>query len=596
MRKSLASRLFGLAIIYCVVFCLIVLLQFSNVGNFSLSAGAMSIRGRYLQSNTNELLPTINDNFELEGQQVTGGVRVFYGGLEFSLREERGKGLMLTREDGNIIPVNPDYMVIEENAAHFFLPGGTLLTFHSFDSARGFELQITAQFAQDISDVTIPIIPRRSSLVRDSGQLGIMFSGSRYVFSTLGPELENGYLSLSKDNAFISYRSRGNRQIAFDPVHYRIDREQNYDNVLRSWLDTSFVQWNQNPSALQNEDDIVAYLSQTLMRGNYQTATQSIPGDFLNSSRQSHRSSAYIGGMTGAYRSFLAFENEKLNSITRLVRQRSLDVLMEEHVLDFLFSRSNTVLANDIINIINNAQGDMMILDYCLGLLEYFNDVSRWRPELNNSIDHLTESMLALISESLVRDTENDAVFASNSEGVSLEYSVKLGMALTFWAEVNQITEWAAIGRSLVLSSITDTAIGGNAGKLHNIINPTEFHPKALLITNDGHWAWTVSQSIRAATADGNINLSVTFPVNMTHHVIIRGVQPFLGIQIHNMAWRTDSQFERYDSSGWVYYPEEQILILKLRHRANVENVRIIYRAAPPPPPPAAVETGEAES
>jgi hypothetical protein len=52
------------------------------------------------------------------------------------------------------------------------------------------------------------------------------------------------------------------------------------------------------------------------------------------------------------------------------------------------------------------------------------------------------------------------------------------------------------------------------------------------------------------------------------------------------MDWRSDSQFEIYDSSGWVYYPQEQVLILKLRHRSTTENVRIIYREAPPPPPP----------
>jgi hypothetical protein len=69
----------------------------------------------------------------------------------------------------------------------------------------------------------------------------------------------------------------------------------------------------------------------------------------------------------------------------------------------------------------------------------------------------------------------------------------------------------------------------------------------------------------------------------MTHHIIIRGIRPFIRLQIHGMDWRTDSQFERYDSSGWVYYPQDQVLILKLRHRELVENIRIIYREEPQP-------------
>jgi len=68
----------------------------------------------------------------------------------------------------------------------------------------------------------------------------------------------------------------------------------------------------------------------------------------------------------------------------------------------------------------------------------------------------------------------------------------------------------------------------------------------------------------------------------MSHFMIIRGVRPFIRIQLHGMDWRTDSQFERYDSSGWVYYPEEQTLIVKLKHRVTTENIRIIYRATEP--------------
>jgi len=59
------------------------------------------------------------------------------------------------------------------------------------------------------------------------------------------------------------------------------------------------------------------------------------------------------------------------------------------------------------------------------------------------------------------------------------------------------------------------------------------------------------------------------------------------------MDWRSDSQFERYDSSGWVYYSQEQTLVLKMRHRTQVENIRIFYRAETPAPAPARPSTVE---
>ncbi|MDR0322151.1 MAG: hypothetical protein LBI28_11655 [Treponema sp.] len=579
MRKPFLSRILGLIVLYFVIFCVLVVLQFSNKGNFSLSAGAMTIRGHYLKQ--------LTEQEDLQSaEKITGGVKVYYGGLEFDLGENRGKGLMLA-VNGENTPVNPESMILTETTARFFLPGGTVLTFNSFDSAGGRELQINAEFAGNASEVTIPIKPRRSSLVRDSGQLGIMYSGSRYVFSSLGQELENGCLILSVDNTFVSYRSRG-KQRAFDPADYMLTRAQNYESIIRNWQDSSYVQWSQNASSLQNDDDVAAYLAQALQRGNYMAAVGAIPPGFINSSRQTYKSSAFAGGMTSAYTTFSVAENEKMYRVTNLIRERSLNILREEHILDFLFTRSNVALANEVIAIINNASPEMLVSDYCPGLLEVFYDIRRWRPDASNPIEHLTDQMLVLISESLNLDAEDEAVYASSSDGVSFEYTLRLGKALVYWADTVGNTEWSQIGRSLVLSAIEN----GPAGRLHNILNPTNNYPRALWITDSGQWAWTVSQSIRASYVGENLNFAITFPLNMTHYIIFNGIRPFLRIQIHGLDWRSDSQFERYDSSGWVYYPEEQILVLKLRQRSTTENIRIIYREEPPP----VIEDSEADT
>jgi hypothetical protein len=576
MRKPLASRIIGLAVIYCVAFCIIVILQFSNRGYFSHSIGGMTIRGRYLQQESTAEAPAAELQKLESAPAITGGVKITYGGLEFNLKEERGKGLMLTAIDGTI-PVNPEYMILTENSARFILPGGTIVTFNLPTSTRGPELQINTEFANNISEIAIPIASRRSSLIRENGQLGIMYGGFRYFFTRQGREFEDGKITLSRNNTSISYRARS-RQRVFDPDDYIIARAQNYESVIRNWRDTNFSYWNQNAAMLQNESDITAFLSEALTRGNFMPAVNSIPGNFINSPRHSYISSVFLGGMTAAYRSFISLENEKLNLITRLTRERSLAIFQESHILDYLFSRGYTAIANEIIEIINNAEPQMLTADYCAGLLEAFSDLRRWRPEANNPIEHLTEQILFLVSENLNRDNENDLVLASFSGTSNFEYSLRLGKALVYWADTTKNTEWLGIGRSLVLSAITS----GNAGRLHDILKPADFTPRAAWLTNEGHWAWTASQNVRASYIDGNLNLAFSFPANNSHYVMIRGVRPFIRIQIHGMDWRSDSQFERYDSSGWVYYPQDQVLVLKLRHRLTVENVRIIYRAPPP--------------
>ena len=584
MKKTLVSRIIGLAAMYCLVFCILVILQFSHTGNFSLSSGAMIIRGRYLQSEqvTNEQIP------ESGAQRVTGGIKVFFGGLEFSLKEEREKGLLISGNGGGITAVSPEFITVTGSTARLGLPGGNVLVFNSFDSARGQELYIGAELAENVAEIIIPIVLRRSSVVRDNGQLGIMYGGSRYSFVNPAQELENGKLILSKEKSSVSYRSRDEQRV-FDPADYIIAQAQNYESLLDNWRESSFVRWNQNAAFLQNEDDIIAYCVEALRRGSYTTAVGSISGDFLNSPRQSYRSSVFIGGMSGAYRSFTASENEKSNLITRLTRERSLDILKEEHILDFLFSRNSVALAEEVINIIQHAEAEMIVLDYCPGLFEAYSDFRRWRPGMNNPVKHLTEKALLIVSENLNYDSDNDLVYANGSESGSMEYGVRLGKALIDWAQED--TGWAAIGRSLVLSSLTSGGYG--SGRFYNMLDQTDYRPRAALLSDNAFWAWTASPSVTTSYIEGNLNIAFSFPVSSSHYAIIRGVRPFIKIQIYGMDWRTDSQFERYDSSGWVYYPQEQILILKVRHRTQIENVRVFYRIEAPVSPPSGEETGE---
>lgn len=572
MRKRLTTRIIGLAVLYCIVFFVLVVIQFSNKGHFSIFAGNMNIKGRYLEQKEYADTP--------EKRSLAGGIKIYFGGLEFSLSEERGKGMTLSTSDGNRA-INPTGLTLIENTAHFELPDGSVLVFNSLESTRGHELQINVEFAPDAIELSIPITRRRSSLVRDNGQLGISYSGTRYSFSTPGQELETGTIVLSRDNSFIGYRSRG-RQKAFDPADFIIAQAQNYESAVVNWRDISFTYWQQNPSSLQNDDNVTAYCSESFYHNSYPRVVESIPASFLNSQNRTHRSSAFVGGMTTAFNSLNSLESAKIDLITRQTRDRSLNFLREEHILDYLYTRSSSQLVSEVVNILQNAEPQMLTFDYCAGLLEAAIDFRRWRPASSNPAEHLTEQAFNLISENLSRDPEKDLVFVSNND---LEYGIRLGIILIDWARINQDVEWMNIGRSLVLSALAYGSAGGASGgngKLYNALKTGDYYPRDAFVADNGIWAWTVSPFVRGSYIEGNLNITFSFPAGLTHHVIIRGVRPFIKIQIHEMDWRSDSQFERYDSSGWIYYPQEQTLVLKMRHRENTENVRIFYRVDAP--------------
>jgi hypothetical protein len=588
LRKPLASRIFGFTLLYGAVFFLVVVIQFSNKGNFTFTAGEMTIRGRYLQSP--------EKNVSAQDQTLTGGVKVFFGGLEFGLKGDNEKGLLLSGTDGIFAAVSPVYMVLSEDSARFELPGGNFLIFSAFNSARGGELRISAEFADDVTEAVIPIMPRRSSVVRENGQLGILYNGSRFLFSRSGQELETGRVVLSAENTAALYRATGKQKV-FDPADYVIAHAhspQSYESALNKLREQSFILWNRNLSALREEDDVVAFCAEALYQGNYKTAVASVPEEFTGGIRHGYRSSGYLGGMARAFRMFTESEKTKMDAVTRLINSVNIDFLAEEHILEFLLTRNNTAIANNAIAFIQGIDPEELLFEHSPGLLEFFSDFRRLRPQAVNPVDRLTDHILSLVSENIHRDAEKDLVYILYNDTADLRFGVRLGKSLLNWAEASENPEWAAVGRSLVLSALSG-AVGGTdgaSGELYSVLRPGDYYPRAALLSAaglpaagsaSGFWAWTVSPSVSAATQDGNINIAVSFPVDMSHFVIIRGVRPFVKIQIHDIDFRSDPQFERYDSSGWVYYPQDQALVVKLKHRAATETVRIFYRAERPP-------------
>jgi hypothetical protein len=114
------------------------------------------------------------------------------------------------------------------------------------------------------------------------------------------------------------------------------------------------------------------------------------------------------------------------------------------------------------------------------------------------------------------------------------------------------------------------------------------FNPASL-----GLWAWTASPAVQVIQEGPVLDIGVNFPLGESHYMLIRGVKPFYRLQFYEMDWRSDPQFERYDSSGWVYYPQDQILVLKVKHRTPTERIRLYMGSPPPPPPPPPEEPAE---
>jgi len=383
-----------------------------------------------------------------------------------------------------------------------------------------------------------------------------------------------------------------------------------YSDYLIRWRDQNYSVWNRTIQEQNNEDVVVAYAGEALVRGTYRSAVAAVPPAFLRSASRSYESSVYLGNLDQAYRSLVTREREKIARLSRQINEKSLEFLKEERVFEYFAVRGHNNFIDAGADLVRAIDPAILALDITPGILEGFVDWKNFRPNMENPFERLVDQACFVISGSLMKAANSAGsggidtrVFSFSGDQGDTEFNLRLGKALLFYAGDVKDDTWAQIGRSLIVSalSMADASGGVKAGlviagtpviressessdlssaRLYRLLSPLDTSPRAESISMppNGIWTWTAAQSVNATQQNDVMDLVVRFPAQETHYMIIRGMRPFVRIQLYGMDFRSDPQFERYDSSGWVYYSQDQVLVIKMKHRTVEERVRIIFR------------------
>ncbi|MDR0878765.1 MAG: hypothetical protein LBN21_11985, partial [Treponema sp.] len=200
MRKPVFPRLIGLIALYCGVFVVLVIVQFTRQGNFTQRIGNLVVTGQYRNSEAGAAgtdVPSQTGSAKAASGEhpIEGGASVFFGGLEFRMKDgDDEDGFVLLDAQGGRNQADPELMILSDETAHFHLPGGSELDFTTQYAGGGQELRISALFAPGISGIALPYKPLRTSRVRESGdgQLTVTANGVSYTFSHSAQGEENG--------------------------------------------------------------------------------------------------------------------------------------------------------------------------------------------------------------------------------------------------------------------------------------------------------------------------------------------------------------------------------------------------------------------
>ena len=610
MRKSVFSRIILFLLLYCVLFAVLVMIQFTKRGGFTQKVGNFVVTGQYRLPGENDPPKAPNEYF------LDGDVHIFFGGMDFGMIKGNDEhSLRLNMKDGTKEEALPQRMVMSGDSALFSFPGGTELQFTTQYTGGALEILISGNFSENVTGVELPFKPLRKAIIRDTGDGQFIVNADNVNYSFGHSPMDAGHeiLLIKAGAAAVSYRAIP-EQKTFAPGDFILPQAKTadaYNDVLTRWRDQNFSLWNRIISNQNNEDMVIAFAEEALVRGTYKAAVAAVPPAFLQGSARTYESSVYLGNLDQAYTSLGSREREKLARLSRQINEKSLDFLKEPRVFEYLAVRGNLNFFDAGADLVRGIDPATIALDITPGILEGYTDWKNFRPNTDNPFERLVDQACFVISESLRKTNDNlntpgNRVFVFYGSQGDTEFNLRLGKALMIYADASpnsaQNSSWAGIGRSLVLSALSlgDASGAVKAGlvlsetgeitesgaqstlttaRLYRILYPKDYYPRAVPIgaSVNSIWTWTAAESVSASQENNILDIAVNFPAGETHYMIVRGIRPFTKIQLYNMDFRTDPQFERYDSSGWSYNPQDQTLLLKMKHRTQTEHVKIFY-------------------
>ena len=606
MRKPVLPRILLLILLYCAFFSALVMIQFARRGGFTRKVGAFVVTGHHRLPGRNDP-PGAANEFLLDGN-----VHVFFGGMDFALAAGNDEdSFRIIGEDGGGEEALPERMAISGDSIIFGFPGGTEIIFRTQYTGGSLEMMMSGKFPEDVYGAELPFKPLRKTGIRDAGdgQFIVSSDGINYTFGHSSMDPGRKTLLIIAGEAALSYRVIPESK-TFSPGNFIIPQAETAEacnEALVRWIDQNFSLWNRTVSGENNEDLVVALGGEALARGTYKAAMAAVSQAFLRGNARSFESSVYLGNLNDAYRSLGNREREKLARLSRQINEKSLEFLREPRVFEYFAVRGLLNFIDSGAELVRTIDPAILALDIIPGILEGYMDWKVFRHGADNPFERLVDQACFVISESLRRTAggengQTDRVFAFYGSSGDTEFNLRLGKALIVYAEDAGDALWAGIGRSLVLSALSMGEASGavraglllseageitensassalTTAKLYRILSPGDLFPRALAIGApvNSIWTWTAAQAVGASQENNILDIAVTFPAGEAHYMIIRGVRPFTKIQLYSMDFRTDTQFERYDSSGWSYIQQEQTLLVKMKHRTQVEHIRIFY-------------------
>ena len=578
MLKKSIRKMFGLLVLYAAIIVGIFVLQFRSDSIIRKNIRALRVT-----------LAELNDG--KGGSALKNSFQVSFNGISFSADEK--KPVLYTSSSGHDVPVTlVSYSQPDKLSYALDFTKGVRLTFSLSDDSDSASLWVAAEMPSDASSVKVNYAPYSGFSVSDLKSKSAIFTGKIDSYSLIAPSLSDGKIQFQKNSKSAHYSMmKKQSDFSLDRVGDLAFASRNiYDQTISSLskeIVNKFISASQteaNFAMTVNEQSVVSFVAAMAEAGRYNEALNSVPEIFVKGNRRTYQSAPYFGSMADLLPT-LTMQIENLNNmILRAVQERNLDIWTVDNLAAYMYTQGN----RGNVALLAAIPASMTELNLTVGQAAGILRSWAYFAEQDSSLAKPLEPVLELCAQRIVKACSLDGekvLLIENDAPISVLSAATAGDALAFYGKATGQGAIENCGYLIVNSYAGDTAaldLRATAELYPVLVHGNNFYPHYLLLkTMEGEnvWAWTIATNIQYYRDENlTISLNIDFPVGLSHYMFVRGITPFLRIQIYNMDFRTDPRFEIYNSSGYIYRSAAQSLLLKSRHRDQHEVVRLYYR------------------
>lgn len=581
MLRHPVKKIFGLTVLYSSIIIGIFVLQFKNESVVSRSIGLLRM--------------TIAQTQRADGSTaLKNTVHVSFKGISFTADDVTPA--MLLRNAQEPVPLTlASWEQRDDNAFTFLFSDDVALTFAVSDKTDTAALTVSAQLPRGAERLSLcyKTAEGYSATEQTASRQLISSKNAQYVFSAASFAGEHVELSPAMLTAsYALYEPVTTFAFANVSASTPLAAQNLYkDNVqsVRDAVAAIPVETMRDPSQ-GNETAVIAYLAEQASRGNYADALKRIPDSFRNSSRRTYLSAPFFNSLVSMNRSLTMVTENMRGMIQNALAQQNLAVFGNSTLTDYMLRESTNADVRSLVALPAALTDFSPTVEQASNILRVYVALAKASSALADSLAPVIPTCLATVQSACV--FENDTLrLTENGSPLSFLQTVETGKSLLDYGAYRADQATQICGRLLVNTAFAQASEQNTRtlAELYPLLVENSFYPHYSFWGTFGTnkvWAWSAARSLSYAEQAGGDTGTITidFPADDTHYLIIKGIRPFEGIEIYGMPFRTDPRFESYNSSGYVYDEQTQTLFLKSRHKTAREIIRLIYRRPQPAP------------